>query len=355
MQGVLDDLDAIKNIDAGDMLGFIHDFPEQMEEAKKIAEGMEFESFDPHQIVIAGVGGSAIGGDILTSWLFKRINIPILVNRAYKLPSFVGENTLLFAVSYSGNTEETLSLFEDGVKKGCKIVAITSGGKLGERCKKENVKLISIPSNKPPRAAVAYLFMPIVVVLKKLGIYDSDKEVRVAIENLKSLRERLVPESPTESNLAKQIALQLKDETPVIYGLAIFNSVARRWQTQLNENAKVLAWHGTFPEMNHNEMEAWANDENSKRFTAIILRDNFKLEGRLQKRVELTKNSILERHAKKVIEVVAEGGEEGDYLARMLYSMYLGDFVSIYLAVLRGKNPTPVSTIEAFKRDLTGF
>ena len=137
--------------------------------------------------------------------------------------------------------------------------------------------------------------------------------------------------------------------------MAIFNAIARRWQTQLNENAKVLAWHGTFPEMNHNEIEAWVNDDKSKNFTAVLLRDDFKLEERLQRRVELTKNLILEKHAKKVIEVVAQGGNEKDFLARMLYSMYIGDFVSIYLALLRGVDPTPVLAIERFKRELTGF
>jgi glucose/mannose-6-phosphate isomerase len=299
MSDILDDLDGIKKIDSADMLGFIRNFPEQIEEAQRIAEGIEIEDFKPYQIVIAGVGGSAIGGDILASWLFKRIDIPIFVNRAYKLPTFVGENTLIFAVSYSGNTEETLSLFEGGLKKGCKIVAITSGGKLESRAKEENVKLISIPKGKPPRAAVAYLFVPIVVVLKKLGIYEPDAELSVTIENLKQLRERLVPEITTQDNPAKQIALQLHGETPIIYGLAIFNAIARRWQTQLNENAKVLAWHGTFPEMNHNEIEGWANDYNPKRFTAILLRDNFLLEGRLQKRVKLTKSSILEKNASR--------------------------------------------------------
>ncbi|UCE37395.1 MAG: bifunctional phosphoglucose/phosphomannose isomerase [Thermoplasmata archaeon] len=355
MQQILDDMDEIKRLDTEDMLGFVQNFPKQIEEAKSISERTDLEVFQPHQILIAGVGGSAIGGDILASWLFKRINIPIFVNRAYKLPTFVGEKTLLFTVSYSGNTEETLSLFDEGIKKRCRIVAITSGGELTRRCKAENVKLISIPSGKPPRASVAYLFMPIVVTLKKLGIYDSDREVAVAIDNLNALKGKLVPENPTDKNPAKQIAQQLQGETPIIYGLAIFNAIARRWQTQLNENSKVLAWHSTFPEMNHNEIEAWAHDGNSNKFTAVLLRDNFKMEGRLQKRVSLTKNTILEKHAKKVIEVVAEGGEEKDYLARMLYLMYLGDFVSIYLAILRGENPTPVSAIEGFKRDLAGF
>ncbi|UCG69391.1 MAG: bifunctional phosphoglucose/phosphomannose isomerase [Thermoplasmata archaeon] len=355
MPQILDDLDAIKKLDSMDMLGFIRNFPEQIEEAQKIAEMVDIEDFKPHQIVIAGVGGSAIGGDILASWLFKRIDVPIFVNRAYRLPTFVGEKTLLFTVSYSGNTEETLSLFDEGKKKCCRIIAITSGGKLQERCRNEDVKLISIPKGKPPRAAVAYLFIPIVVVLKKLGIYEPDRELRITIENLKTLRGQLIPENPTENNKAKQVALQLIDENPIIYGLAIFNAIARRWQTQLNENAKVLAWHGTFPEMNHNEIEAWANDNNSKKFVAVLLRDDILLDGRLQKRVRLTNTSILQKHAKKVIEIVAEGGSEKDYLARMLYSMYMGDYVSIYLAILRGIDPTPVLAIEGFKKNLAGL
>lgn len=355
MTQLLDDMDVIKKVDASDMLGIIRNFPEQIEEAIKIAKEVDIETFNPYQIVIAGVGGSAIGGDILASWLFKRIDIPIFTNRAYKLPSFVGKYTLLFTVSYSGNTEETLSLFEEGIKKQCKIIAITSGGKLEKRCKEENVKLIAIPPGKPPRAAVAYLLMPIVVVLKKLGIYEPDKEVKVAIENLKVLRKKLVPESTTENNPAKQIALQLHGETPIIYGSALFNAIARRWQTQLNENAKVLAWYGTFPEMNHNEIEAWVNDKNSKSFAAVLLRDDFQQESQVQKRVKLTKRSILQKYAKKVVEVVAEGREEKDYLARMLYSMYLGDFVSIYLAILRGIDPTPVKAIASFKNELAGL
>jgi len=351
----LDDLETIKKLDAGDMLGFTRNFPEQIEEAIEIAQGIEIEPFKPRQIVIAGVGGSAIGGDILASWLFKRINIPIFVNRAYKLPSFTGEKTLLFAVSYSGNTEETLNLFDDAIKNNCKIIAITSGGELAERCREEGIQQISVPSGNPPRASVAYLFMPIVVVLKKLGIYNPDGEIRVALDTLKELKKHLVPETRTNENPAKQMAMKLYGENPIIYGLAIFNAVARRWQTQINENAKMLSWHGTFPEMNHNEIEAWGQDQSSKKFTAVLLRDDFRLDSRLQKRVALTRDNILQKRAKKVIEVVAKGGEERDYLARMLYSMYLGDYVSIYLAILNGLDPSPVSIIEAFKRDLSQF
>jgi glucose/mannose-6-phosphate isomerase len=348
----LDDLEEIKRIDAHNMLGFIHNFPDQIEEAMEIAEGVTIKEFKPRQIVIAGVGGSAIGGDILASWLFKRLEVPIFVNRAYKLPTFVKEKTLLFTVSYSGNTEETLSLFKEGIKKGCKIVAITSGGKLEKLCKEENVKLISIPKGKPPRASVAYLFIPIVVILKKLGLYDPDEELDVVLKTLKDLRERIVPEKTTENNPAKQLAKKLHGEIPIIYGEAIFNSIARRWQTQLNENSKMLSWHSTFPEMNHNEIEAWAKDSLSKEFTVVIIRDDFKLDSQLQKRVALTRASILEKHAKQVIEIVASGGDEKDYLARMLYAMYLGDFTSIYCAILGNYDPTPVSAIEAFKRDL---
>jgi glucose/mannose-6-phosphate isomerase len=349
----LDDIEAIKRIDSHDMLGTIGNFPDQIEEAIEITKGIKIEDFSPRQIVIAGVGGSAIGGDILASWLFKRVKIPIFVNRAYKLPTFVGEDTLLFTVSYSGNTEETLSLFNEGMTKGCKIIAITSGGELKRLCKEKDIQIIIVPSGKPPRASVAYLFMPIVMVLKKLGIYDPDKEIKVALENLKSLRDRLAPEIPLENNMAKQMALNLQGEIPIIYGEGIFNSIARRWQTQINENAKTISWHSAFPEMNHNEIEAWAKDENSKLLTVIILRDDFRMDSQLQKRVRLTKTSILEKHAKKVIEVVAEGGEERDYLARMLYAMYLGDFTSIYLAILRNIDPSPVSAIEAFKKELS--
>jgi glucose/mannose-6-phosphate isomerase len=241
------------------------------------------------------------------------------------------------------------------VAKKCKIVAITSGGELEKLSESEGIILINAPKGKPPRASVAYLLMPIVVVLKKLGIYDPQNEITIAVDTLKELRDRMGPENPTKNNQAKQIAKELQGKTPIIYGEGIFNAIARRWQTQLNENSKILAWHSSFPEMNHNEIEAWVKDDKSKIFTAILLRDDFRAESQLQKRVKLTKTSILEPHLENVIEIVAKGGEERDYLARMLYSMYLGDFVSIYLAILQDINPSPVSAIEAFKQDLSGI
>ncbi len=342
---MLDDLEKIRKIDSFDLLGTIESFPEQISEAIRLSEIPEISEFKPKNILIAGMGGSATGGEILKEWLYYRAKIPIFVNRNYSLPGFVDDNTLLIVLSYSGNTEETLSQFLEGKRRGCKIVAITSGGELGTICGEEGISCVKIPEGYQPRAAIAYLSFPIVNLIERLKIYDPGDSIEGTVETLKKLRTSLGRTVKTRNNAAKQVALMLEGKIPAIY--SNYSSIANRWHIMLDENAKILGWHGAIPEMNHNEIVGWDAGHTNGTLVAILLR-GVEENNRLHNRFEATKR-ILMRKDREVIEIWASGEST---LAKMLYLVNLGDYVSVYLAILRGIDPSPVTTIEKLKKEL---
>jgi len=344
---MLDDTEKRAELDSRDMLGTLEEFPEQIEE---VVERMEINllPFQPKNIVVTGMGGSAIVGDTLKSFLANRIKVPIYVNRDYTLPSFVGENTLLIVVSYSGNTEETLSAAREGLKRDAKVVAITSNGELEELSKKERFVLLTAPSGYPPRAAFAFLFVPVLKLLSELLIYDSEVDILDSVSVLKKLRDRIKADVPAEKNEAKKLAKRIEGKIPIVYGHSIYNAVANRWHTQFNENSEVLSWYGAFPEMNHNEIVGWKGDENRDDFMPIFLRDEKEPEN-INNRIEITKKLVFEDEVDDMAEVWTDADTQ---LARILYLVYLGDYVSIYLALLRGKDPSPVKIIDELKSEI---
>ncbi len=344
---MLDDTEKRAELDSQDMLGTLEEFPEQIEE---VVERMDINllPFQPKNIVVTGMGGSAIVGDTLKSFLANRIKVPIYVNRDYTLPSFVGENTLLIVVSYSGNTEETLSAAKEGLKRDAKVVAITSNGELEELSKKERFVLLTAPSGYPPRAAFAFLFVPVLKLLSELLIYDSEVDIIDSVSELKELRDRIKVDVPAEKNEAKKLAKRIEGKIPIVYGHSIYNAVANRWHTQFNENSEVLSWYGAFPEMNHNEIVGWKGDENRDEFMPIFLRDKKEPEN-INNRIEITKKLVFEDGVDGMVEVWTDADTQ---LARILYLVYLGDYVSIYLALLRGKDPSPVKIIDELKSEL---
>lgn len=344
---MLDDIEKMREIDKDGMLEVLENFPEQIEE---VVEGLDLNllPFQPEEIVVAGMGGSGIVGDILKSFLANRIKIPIYVNKDYNLPSFVDENTLLFVVSYSGNTEETLNATREGMKRKAKVVGISSDGELESLCKERGVVFIQAPKGYHPRAAIAFLFIPVLKLMSEMLIYDSDVAILDAISELKELRDKIKPDVKEEENLAKQLARRIKGKIPIIYGHSIYNAVANRWHTQFNENAEILSWYGAFPEMNHNEVVGWKGDENSERIIPILLRDN-KEDERIDKRIVVTKEKVFKPVTDDIIEVWAKADTQ---LARILYLIYLGDYVSIYLALLYGRDPSPVKIIDELKASL---
>ncbi len=344
---MLDDVEKMREIDEDEMLKVLENFPEQIEDVVERLD-LNLLPFQPDEIVVAGMGGSGIVGDILKSFLANRIKIPIYVNKDYNLPSFVDENTLLFVVSYSGNTEETLNAAREGMKRKAKVVGISSDGELESLCKERGVVFIQAPKGYHPRAAIAFLFIPVLKLLSEMLIYDSDVAILDAISELKELRDSIKADVPEKDNLAKKLAKRIKGKIPIIYGHSIYNAVANRWHTQFNENAEVLSWYGAFPEMNHNEVVGWKGDDKSDNFIPILLRDN-KEDERIDKRIEVTKDKVFKPVTEDIIEVWAKADTQ---LARILYLIYLGDYVSIYLALLYGRDPSPVKIIDELKASL---
>ncbi len=341
---MLDDLEKLKKMDSHNMLDSLENFPEQIEEVLECLE-LNLLPFKPDEIVVTGMGGSGIVGDILRSFLANRISMPIYVNKDYTLPSFVGENTLLFVVSYSGNTEETLSAAEKGMKKRAKVVAISSDGELEKMCEDKGVVFIKAAGGYHPRAAIAFMFVPVLKLLSEMLIYDSDVAILDSLKVLRELRDEIKVSSPSADNKAKRIAQRVHGKIPVIYGHSIYNAVANRWHTQFNENAEILSWYGEIPEMNHNEIVGWAGDENSSLFVPVLLRDD-KEDERIKLRLGFTKELVFKNNVEYTVEVYAKGETQ---LSRILYLIYMGDYISIYLAMLYGRDPSPVDVIDELK------
>lgn len=319
-------------IDNSNMLKVIEDFPHQCRTALDLPKGMSV-SGKVDKIVVAGMGGSAVGGDLLKAYMHDS-KIPVFVVKDYNIPNFVDENTLFFAVSYSGNTEETLSAYEEAVRKKAKIVAVTSGGEIASKAK----KVVKIPTGLQPRAALGYLFFPVLGVLSNSGIIDvKGNEVEEMLNTLSKTDEFKI----TGERLAKKI----QNKTPLIYASNLLCPVAYRWKTQLNENSKAAAFSHVFAEMNHNEIVGYQS-MNKGDFAAIFIRDKFDNE-RIKKRMDITKEIISTRV--DVEEVFTRG--EG-LLSRIFSGIYYGDFASYYLALLNKVDPTPVNVIENLKKRL---
>jgi glucose/mannose-6-phosphate isomerase len=347
-------LNYLGKVDASKMRGIMLSYPESCLEAFELAEDLE--GLDriapvPRNIVFIGMGGSSIGGSLIRAWASEHSRIPIILCQDYHLPTFVDRYSFVVAVSYSGNTEETLSAFVEAVERGSNVVSLASGGKLVEYSDKLGVPCVRVPSGLPPRGALPYLFLPLLSLIKKAGIDLDAKEKDDVIEILRRLRNELRPESTFENNRAKQIAFELSGYIPVIYGWGRYVPVAQRIKTQLNENSKIPAFWSMLPEGDHNDVIGWDGDkETSSKFCALVIRDTQEPE-EIWNRIESTKRTVLEGSIGKIIELKVTGETP---LAKMLAAICLGDFVSLYAAVLRGVDPTPVKVIERLKNEMAG-
>lgn len=318
-------------LDSQNLLQVIKDFPNQCREALSLPKGISA-SGDVNNIIITGMGGSAVGGDFLKIYL-SDTNIPVYVNRGYKLPKFVNEKSLVFAVSYSGNTEETLSALNDARERNAQIIGITSGGKLAEECE----KVIKIPSGLQPRAALGYTFFPM------LGILHNSDIVRVKNDELNEMLE-ILKQTDKFNDAGEELSKKLKEKIPVIYASEALGAIAFRWKTQINENAKMPAFYNVFSEMNHNEIAAYKGMDH--KFAAVIIRDKYDND-RIKRRMDICKE-IMEQYVE--VEEVETQGES--LLARMFSAIYLGDFVSYYMALSNRVDPSPVDIIEGMKKKL---
>lgn len=316
------------------------DFPNQIRDASKTSWDVGLPpKFKPSNIVCCGMGGSAIGGDLLSNLLKDQIDIPVFVNRDYELPNFVGEKTLVFISSYSGNTEETLSAYREATLRTKNIVCITSGGKI----ESSNPKyILKVPSGYQPRCALGWLFVPMIVILHRLGIIkDPSSDLEESIE----LLSRLGKEFGLEKSNPYKLANKLMGKMPIIYSDLRFGAVARRWAGQLNENAKQFAHFNVFSELNHNEIVGFSGEPKIPCLT-VILKDRGYNE-RIKLRIEITKRII-----SPYTEIEKVESEGKSLLARFFSLIYMGDWTSYWLATLKGIDPIPVERIEQLKKEL---
>ncbi len=331
------------------MLDLVMRLPEMCEDAWRRATDVLIPATRPSAIVTVGMGGSGIGGDLLRAVVFDEAAIPTVPIKESRLPAFVGSQTLVIACSYSGHTEETLAAYDEAVKRGAACVVITSGGALLHRAREWNHPVVVIPANLPqPRAALPYLFLPMLAVLTRVSVASSfEAQVREAIRVLKRVGDEQGPDRPASA--AKRLAQALLHRIPVIYSATPFlEPVAERWKDEMNENAKTFAVWNTFPELNHNETVGWSLDGSLAQWLYIVvLRDRLEPD-RLARRVTITRELAFTRAA-GVEDIYASGDGK---LARLLSMVMVGDLVSCYLALLRGLDPTPVPVIEELKRRL---
>jgi glucose/mannose-6-phosphate isomerase len=349
----LDDIKLIEKIDHSHMRDVLGGLSQQCKQAFQLGRDFSLpKNFgEVKNILFCGMGGSAIGAEIVGSYLRKEINVTININRDYSVPGFVDKDCLTVLVSYSGNTEETLSAYQEAQKKQAKIVVLTTGGQLADLAKKDGYPHLAIPAGLPPRGALAFLSLPILPIFFQMHLI-ADKKKQVA--ETAALLEKLNKNSlgigvGFESNPAKRLAQRMFGNFCVIYAAGEhFNGVVTRWRGQFAENSKMLSSSHVFPEMNHNEIVGWRHPrELLKRFMVVILRDN-QDHPRVKKRIEISKE-ILQKEKIPVEEVHSEG--EG-LLARTFSLIYAGDYASFYLAILNQEDPTPVKRIDYLKQRL---
>lgn len=340
---------AVASVDHSDLMGDVLDLPAQLEDALWRVEAAGLPRRDaPEGLVLCGMGGSAVGGELAVAATGRRARRPLRVSRDYELDPWIGAGALVLCSSYSGYTEETLACFAAAGAVGASRVALTTGGALADSARAEGVPVIGVPSGLQPRAAVAYTTVGALECVAACGAGDPPaEEVRAAGRLLETLIEEWGPDAP-EGSEAKAIARGLEGALPVVYGAGATVAAARRWKSQLNENAKLPSFASVLPEADHNELIGYERARGLAPLHAVFLGD----EGQrpeLRRRLELTAEVVEATRAAGVTRVEARGNTA---LERLLSLVLLGDLVSVYLAVLAGVDPTSVLALESFKERL---
>ena len=327
------------------MRSYIKNFTTQLREAMAIGEKAKLSAYSNsiQNVVIIGLGGSGIGGTIVSEIVAPFATAPIAVNKDYFLPAYVNENTLVIVSSYSGNTEETVQALQIALDKKAKIVCVTSGGKVLEVAKEKGLDFILIPGGMPPRACLGYSLTQLFYILNFYNII-SDSFKKDLVNSIKLLD----LENESIQNEAENIAKKLLNKIPVVYASAGSEGISVRFRQQLNENAKVLAWHNVIPEMNHNELVGWTKPEEG--LAVVIFRSGEDYD-RIRKRIEINKK-VIEQYAPEIIEIYAKGGSS---IERMFYYIHIGDWISVFLADLKGIDAMEVKVIEHLKSSLQSF
>jgi glucose/mannose-6-phosphate isomerase len=347
----LDNASVYRQFDSSGMLNHLHGFPEQCEEAweKVLKFDLPREYTEISNVVILGMGGSAIGGDIARRLALAESKLPVWVHRDYGLPPFVDGSTLVIASSYSGNTEETLSAFTESLRSRAKKLVITSGGKLKHLAESDGIPTFVVDYQAPPRAAFPHNFVPLVGIFQKLGLLgDKSADLQESLDILKKLSRDCIETRPLASNPAKQVAAKLRGHIVVIYGAEMLSELAQRWKAQFNENSKTWAFFESFPELNHNSVAGYQFPPEAKERLFVLLLRSSSLRPRCLLRYEATAKLLAK--AGIAHEFVEARGESA--LAQVMSLVLLGDYSSFYLAMLNEVDPTWIDAIDFVKQYL---
>ena len=347
----LDNPETYRRFDPSGLRTRIAGLPQQCQDAWEAALAAPLPRTYVHvnKVVLTGMGGSAIGGDILRDLAALEDGPAVTVSRDYHLPRWVSDDTLIIASSYSGNTEETLTAFEEALRQGCRIVVLTGGGRLRELAERHALPTVLVDFEGEPRSALGYSLLGPLAVLVKLGLLqEKAADVADAVGVLEEQGRKLREDVPLEDNPAKQMAVALHGRLPVVWGAGILTAAARRWKTQFNENAKVWSFVEVLPEAHHNSVVGFPLPQAAKEVAYLLLLQPCLLHARVALRYAVSQE-LLEREgvAHRLVKA-----REGSPLAQVLSTVQLGDYVSYYLAMLNGVDPSPVQVIDWLKERL---
>lgn len=337
--------------DPDDMLRRVRELPKQCSDAWTNAQTLKLPAdyAQVANIVILGMGGSAIGGDLTRTLVQDTCPIPIIVSREYDLPAYANKNSLVIGCSYSGGTEETLSAFAQAHKRGCKLLAISTGGQIVADARAYGAPVLTFDYPSQPRGALGHGFIPLVAILRQLGlIADPQADLNEAVAVMQKMAKDLTPDVPKANNPAKQLALKLYDKLTIVYGAGILSEVARRWKGQVNENAKAWAFYDVLPELNHNSVVGFELPKSLLPHLIVVMLEAAADHPRVALRAKITAE-LLQKSGVQVEVVRAQGKGR---LAQMLSTIHLGDYASYYLAGINNADPSPVALIAYLKQKL---
>ncbi len=323
-------------LDSENMEAILEDFPNQVKKGIELCGDLAVDE-DINKIVLVGMGGSALAGEILKCYLKYELEMPLIIIKTYSLPKFVDKKTLVIASSYSGNTEETIAAYREAVRKRVPVVAITSGGKLQELSGVNKTPFIKLPGGIQPRVSIGYSFFALLKLFENSGFIESKKEDTKKTD--KALRKTIF------KDMAKKLVEKIKDKIPIIYASDDMAAVAYKWKIDINENSKTQAFYNIIPEMNHNELVGYTLVKGD--YYVIIIKDDEDFD-RIKKRIKINKE-IIKGKGVEVTEVEISGE---CYLTKIFSAIYIGDWVSYYLALEEGIDPTPVDIVEDLKKRL---
>ena len=346
---MLDDRGRVARLDTHDVGSILAAFPEHCRAAATLRAKPAVRARRPQVVVVAGMGGSAAGGDCLAACAIDQLEVPVLVHRGYGLPAAARGDALVIVSSYSGETEEALSAAETALERGLTLVAMTTGGRLGALASARGCPVVTLPAGLMPRMAIAYLFLPALTLLADAGVpVSTASEIAETMSVVGELAATLGPAQPTSTNEAKRLAVAIDHRMPALYGGPLTGAVAYRWKTDFAENAKTFALAGSVPEINHNEIEAWQGGA-PRGIYPVLLRDHE------EPPLIARRFALLAERIGPVAGGVSECWARGkSRAARLLGLAYVGQWTSYYLALVRGVDPWAVPIIDDFKRRMNG-